>query len=72
MGIVGDVVTSAEAAKMLGVSDVRVRQFYREGRLPAQRVGIPLFFDRKAVIRFAKLRRRTGRPPLSRKTKKDR
>jgi excisionase family DNA binding protein len=52
--------TTQQAAKRLGISDVRVRQLVREGRLPAT------LFGRVFMIREADLKavghRKPGRP----------
>lgn len=59
-------VTTKDAALTLGVTEERVRQFIREERLPAVRMG------RDYVIQEVDLKlvavRKTGRPPL--KTRK--
>lgn len=67
MAIAGNLLTTADVAKLLGVSDIRVRQFYRRGRLAGQRVGMQLFFERKIAEKFAKQARNPGRPKKSRK-----
>jgi excisionase family DNA binding protein len=51
-----------EAARRLGVSTDRIRQWIREGRLPAIRVGRDWVVPGAAVTRF--VRRPPGRPPL--------
>jgi excisionase family DNA binding protein len=60
-------ISSAEAAKKLGVHITRVQVLIREGRLPAMRVG------RTYVIREADLKlvsnRKPGRPPLKKARK---
>lgn len=67
MSISGDFVTTAEAAKMLRVSKIRVLQFFHAGRLPGERVGTNLVFDRDSVRKFSKQRRPNGRPKTSEK-----
>lgn len=60
---IGNLITVAEAAEIIGVSDVRVRQFIAKGRLkPAQTVGKMHFLDAAAVRKFAKKDRKPGRP----------
>lgn len=57
-----DYVTIPKAAELLGVSEVRVRQFVRERRLMSERFG-PLRVIRMDVVRaFAKRPRPNGRP----------
>jgi excisionase family DNA binding protein len=61
--------TTKEAAERLGVGYVRVNQFIKEGRLPAQKYG------RDYMIKESDLKlvedRKPGRPPkqASKKTK---
>lgn len=52
--------TSAEAAKVIGVSAIRVRQFAKEGRITSHRFGINLVFDSDEIKKFAKIPRITG------------
>lgn len=54
--------TTEEVAERLGVSPARVRQFVGEERLPAERGGRTLLFERSAVDKFAAQDRRAGRP----------
>lgn len=56
-------ISTADAAELLGVSESRVRQFVFDGRLkPAGRLGINLLFDRRTVSALAKKKRQRGRP----------
>jgi excisionase family DNA binding protein len=57
--------TIEECAERLAVSPERVRQFVREGRLKAERVGARLLVVRESDLKaFEKQpRERTGRPP---------
>lgn len=56
-----DQLTSAEAAKELGVTRQRVNQLIRANRLPAERLG-NLYVIKRADL--AKVKERpTGRPP---------
>jgi excisionase family DNA binding protein len=59
-----DLITTSEAAKIIGVKPSRVRQYHLAGRLVGERMkgGRDLLFDRKEVERFAKLDRPPGRP----------
>ena len=58
-----ELLTTQNAASMLGVSPSRVRQLVREGRLVAQKMGRDLLISRTVVEAFAVVpRRRTGRP----------
>src|SRR5216683_4895903 len=45
-------VSTKEAADLLGVSDKRVYQYVRAGRLPAQRIGHILILPVEAVKQF--------------------
>lgn len=54
--------TSKEAATLLGVSPSRVRQFVLENRLPAKKLGRDLVFLKSHVEAFSEVERvRTGR-----------
>lgn len=56
-------ITTAEAAEILGVSASRVRQFILEGRLESTKVGRDQLLKQSDVEDFAsKPRERTGRP----------
>ena len=58
------VTTVAEAAKMLGVSPIRVFQFIKNEKLKAHKINARLYLiDIAEIRRFAKLPRQTGRPP---------
>lgn len=58
-----DLITTAQAAEILGVSAARVRQLIGEGRLEAVKLGRDLFVKKEDVIHFAaEPRVRTGRP----------
>jgi|GEM_PF-4571377 len=56
------VYTAKQVAKVLGVSDSRVRQFILLGRLRGKKVAGAWFVDGKEVARFRKLSRASGRP----------
>lgn len=65
-----DVIGTAEAGRIIGVSPLRVRQFIEDGRLKErQRVGKTILLSRKDVEAFAKVERREGRPAGSGKRK---
>jgi excisionase family DNA binding protein len=52
--------TTMESAASLGVSHSRIMQFIREKRLPAKKIGVQWFIERKDL---AKVRnRKAGRP----------
>ena len=56
-------ISTAEAAKILGVTPSRVRQLIIEGRLEATKIGRDQLLDKKNVESFAlQPRERTGRP----------
>ena len=60
---IGNLITTDEVAKRLGVSLGRVRQFVMEGRLQFERkIGTALLFDRDLVEAFANTPRPKGRP----------
>jgi excisionase family DNA binding protein len=53
-------ITTREAAEMLGVSPVRVRQFIRQNRMAAEKFGRDHLLDRDEVERFKRQGRRSG------------
>ncbi len=55
-------ISTDEAAELLGVSGRRVRQLIDEGKLPAQYVGGGYVID-KAVLETVKVYGKPGRPP---------
>jgi len=56
-------ISTNEAAKILGVSASRVRQLIIDGRLQATKIGRDQLLNEAKVIEFsAKPRSRTGRP----------
>lgn len=56
-------ISTNEAAKILGVSASRVRQLIIDGRLEATKIGRDQLLDEEKVTNFAsKPRERTGRP----------
>ena len=56
---VGDLISVAETAKLLGRSTEQVRRYLREGELPGRRLGGQWFIDRADAEAFL-LRRRDG------------
>jgi len=59
----GDIYTTEQAAKFLGVSQARIRQFILENRLPAQKNGRDHLIEFKDLASFASGgRKKTGRP----------
>jgi excisionase family DNA binding protein len=54
-------ITTAQAAKKLGVSSQRVLVFISEGRLPATKVGPVYLIQPKDLAKVKN--RKTGRPP---------
>lgn len=66
-GKLGDLISSAQAAKILGVSMSRIRQFVMDGRLKSyhpEKGRRDHFFKLADVRAFAKKEREiTGRPP---------
>jgi excisionase family DNA binding protein len=65
-GDLGELITVKQAAKILGVSPSRVRQFIQDGRLTAKSPDVGQrdnMLNLQAVKKFAtKERERTGRP----------
>ncbi len=56
-------ITTTEAAEILGISTSRVRQFIIDGRLQSTKLGRDQFLKQADVEDFAsKPRERTGRP----------
>lgn len=55
-----EILSTKEAAKKLKVSAIRVRQFIREGRLPAQKVGRDYIIKEKDLEKVED--RQPGRP----------
>jgi excisionase family DNA binding protein len=51
---------SAEAARRLGISQARVRQLIKAGRLPATRLGRDWAIEERHLVKVAV--RKTGRP----------
>jgi excisionase family DNA binding protein len=60
--ISSDNLTVDDAAKILGVSAGRVRQFISTGKLPAARDGVGYLIDKDKLDAFAKTPRKLGRP----------
>jgi excisionase family DNA binding protein len=61
-----DLITTSEAAEILGVTPARVRQFVLDGRLNGRKVGRDLLLDESEVRTFAaKPRKITGRPKIT-------
>lgn len=55
-----EILSTAEAAKKLKISAIRIRQLISEGRLPAQKVGRDYIIQEKDLALVAD--RQTGRP----------
>jgi excisionase family DNA binding protein len=55
-----NLLTTSEAAELLGVNASRIRQFVLQGRLPAQKKGRDLFIDENDLKLVAD--RKIGRP----------
>jgi hypothetical protein len=67
------VVDSVEAGAILEVSPERAKQFAREGRLAAKRLGRDWVFSRSAAEDLAKIERPIGLPlPRKKKAEKKR
>lgn len=62
--------TATEAGEELGVSSRRVRQFIKDGRLNAMKVGNQYLISKEAVFNFKDKPRKVGKPAGSKaKTK---
>jgi excisionase family DNA binding protein len=62
---IGNFVTTQEAADILGVTDIRVRQIVQDGRLTRHNAGRMILLDKREVQEFAKEDRPAGRPKKS-------
>lgn len=62
MSIAGNFVTTIEAARILNVSEIRVRQFFKQNRIAGQRVGRQILLEEESVSEFNAIVRRAGRP----------
>jgi excisionase family DNA binding protein len=60
-----DEITTAEAAKMLGLSVDQIQWYFRKGLLKGRRIGMRLLVFRRADVEGFKKPKRTGRPPKS-------
>jgi len=59
-----NLITTKNAAEILGVTPVRVRQLIQQGRLAAEKRGRDHLLDSKEIERFNRHGRRPGgRPP---------
>jgi hypothetical protein len=66
MGGLDNMLATPDVAKLLGVSESRVRQFVFYGRLkPSRKLGVNLLFDKRHVLAFSKMPRPNGRPKKS-------
>jgi len=59
--------TTAEAAKAIGVSVIRVRQFAQNGRIKSHRLGPIIVFESSDIEKFAAIPRVHGRPKENKK-----
>ena len=63
--LTGSLYTTARVAELAGISPHRVRQFIRDGRLHAVKVGGKRIIDERSALAFLRVPRPTGRPPKS-------
>jgi excisionase family DNA binding protein len=56
-----ELISVAQAAQLLKISPQRIRNFIRDGRLPAMQVGRAFVLQRSDVLKVQ--RRGPGRPP---------
>lgn len=63
-------ITTTDAAEILGVDASRIRQLIIEGKLTATKMGRDNLLDRAEVQRFGKKDRPVGRPPAKRRKRK--
>ena len=61
--LVMKLLTTKEAASVLGVTDRRVRAMIGAGQLPAHQLGRDYAIEEKVLQAVAKLDRKPGRPP---------
>jgi excisionase family DNA binding protein len=61
-----DLITTREAAKVLGVSDARVRQMIYADTIPAQKIGGANLIKRSDLANVV-THRKAGRPPKEKK-----
>lgn len=59
---IGNFLTVTEAAEILRVSEIRVRQFFNRGRIPGRRAGQQIFLEADKVKEFSREERPPGRP----------
>jgi excisionase family DNA binding protein len=59
--------TTTEAAKILAVTPVRIRQLIQHGALNSLKSGRDHLLERNEVIRFGKKLRKPGRPPKAKR-----
>lgn len=59
---VTELISSNEAAELLGVTRQNINVLVHIGRLPAYRIGTRLYFDPADVLEYGRTRR-MGRPP---------
>ena len=56
-----DWISANEAGQLLGITDTRVRQLARQGRIGRQVCGVWVF-SRREILAFAKIERPVGAP----------
>lgn len=54
--------TTTQAAELLGISDRRIRALIKEGKLVAQKLGRDFAIEKRALHKV-KVYRKSGRPP---------
>lgn len=59
---IANYLTTAEAAKRLNVSVIRIRQFAEKGRIKSKKFGPVIVFDSRDIEEFAAIPRKHGRP----------
>ncbi len=57
-----DYMTTNEAARLLDVSLMRVRQFFYAGRITGFKIGNTLLLNTDSVVKFSRIKRTEGRP----------
>jgi excisionase family DNA binding protein len=63
---IGNLITTAEAAEIIGVSKARVLQFVQDGRIKVKEsVGSNYLFDARQIQSFAAKERKNGRPAVA-------
>jgi excisionase family DNA binding protein len=61
------VVSTQQAAEIMGLHIQTIREYLRAGRIKAQRIGRVYVIDERDLRRFMAVERKPGRPPKERR-----